>query len=562
MRPPLVSLLSTVLLLAGTPAGAAAVASRPSQEELRRLVEEARHPELRWPDLRDVAPAVQRLYLGRQWVPLWFAGDTLTGPARAMLRVLDEAANRGLDPLDYDAPWLEVQLARGPMPDPGLAARVELALTVASARYALALRRGRIRPEAVHATYRVPPDSFDVTLTLTTLAVSSEPHDVLRALEPPFIHYWLLMASLVRYRALARDSALVVLPPMPRRLRPGEPYAGVPTLRRLLRLLGDYRDSTGVPILDTLYSGEVVEALKRFQMRQGFTPDGVIGDSTRGRLQTPFVQRIRQMELTLERWRWMPRTFPAPPIIVNIPAFRLYAFRTTALDETTMLAMNVVVGTAFKTETPVFAANLEYLTFSPYWDVTPTIALNEIKPAALRNPEFLTRNRYELVEQGEPVAPWPENIARIGEGVRVRQTPGVHNALGAVKFIMPNDYQVYLHDTPSKALFERTRRDASHGCIRLGDPFALAQFLLRDQPEWTDEAIRTAMRAEAPTTVRLRQPVPVHITYATAVARENGDVFFYPDIYGHDRTLDQLLRKGYPYGRERRPEVPPAGGTR
>jgi murein L,D-transpeptidase YcbB/YkuD len=356
-----------------------------------------------------------------------------------------------------------------------------------------------------------------------------------------------MMAALVRYRELAQDSTLVAIPPMPRRLRPGEPYTGVPALRRLLQVLGDYRDSLAAPILDTLYSGEVVEAVKRFQMRQGFTPDGVIGDSTRIRLSRPFEQRIRQMELTLERWRWMPRQFSAPPIIVNIPAFRLYAFSSLDLDERTTLAMNVVVGTAFKTETPVFADELEYLIFAPYWDVTPAIALKEIKPEALKNPEFLVRNRYELVEGGEPVPPWPENIARIGAGVRVRQTPGPHNALGVVKFIMPNDFQVYLHDTPSKALFDRTRRDASHGCIRLGDPFALAKFLLRDQPEWTDDRIRGAMNAGEPTPVRFRNKVPVYIIYATALAVANGDVFFYPDIYGHDRTLDRLLKQGYPY---------------
>ena len=540
-------LLCGLLIAAVAPAPVAA--ARPSQEALQRLLGEARHPDLRWPDIRDVAGDLSRLYTSRQWVPLWFAGDTLTAPAWALLQVLDQAANRGLNPLDYDAPWLETQLNRSAVPGDSLAARLELALSVAAARYATALRLGRVNPAAVHATFRIstPADSFDVTRTLTSLAVTPYPNEVLRGLEPPFLHYYLLMAALVRYRELSRDSALVVLPPMPARLRPGDLYAGVPTLRRLLRLLGDYRDSTAAPILDTVYAGAVLEGVKRFQMRQGFAPDGVIGDSTRGRLQQPFAQRIRQMELSLERWRWMPRSFSAPPIIVNIPAFRLYAFRTLRLDEADMLAMNVVVGTAFKTETPVFAADLEYLIFSPYWDVTPAIALNEIKPAALRNPEFLTRNRYELVEQGEPIAPWPENVARIGQGVRVRQTPGAHNALGRVKFIMPNDYQVYLHDTPSKALFERTRRDASHGCIRLGDPFALAKFLLRDQPEWTDEAIRAAMAAEEPTTVRFRERIPVHITYATAVARQNGDVFFYPDIYGHDRTLEALLRKGYPY---------------
>ena len=240
MRSRLITL--AVLLLA--PAPAAALALRPGQGVLQRLVEEARHPDLRWPDLRDVAPDLARLYGARQWLPLWFAQDTLTAPARALIRVLDEAANRGLDPLDYDAPWLETQLGRGLGADSDLAARVEVALTVAAARFATALRRGRIRPEAVHATFRVPVDSFDVTLALTILAVSPSPNDVLRALEPPFLHYWLLMASLVRYRELARDSALVELPPMPRRLRPGDAYAGVPTLRRLLRLLGDYRDST------------------------------------------------------------------------------------------------------------------------------------------------------------------------------------------------------------------------------------------------------------------------------------------------------------------------------
>lgn len=517
--------------------------------ELERLVATSRHPDLRWGDFGDVRPQLAELYQRRSWTPLWLGGGGYSLPARALLRVLGEAANRGLDPGDYDAGWLE---AEGALLQPGDAerqARVELGLTIAAARFATALRRGRVSPRAVHATYQLPADSFDLPATVVALAGSTRPNDLLQRLEPPFVHYWLLMAALVRYRELARDSSLVVLPPMPRMLRPGEVYTGVPALRRLLRLLGDFRDSTPAPVPDTLYAGPLVEAVQRFQMRQGFTPDGVIGDSTRARMEHPFELRIRQMELALERWRWMPRRFEAPPIIVNIPAFRLYAFGDPDLSEREMLAMNVVVGTAFKTETPVFFGNLEYLVFSPYWDVTPTIARNEIKPAALRDPEFLTRNRYELVQGGEPIQPWLENIQRIGEGVRVRQTPGPHNALGAVKFIMPNDYQIYLHDTPAKALFERTRRDASHGCIRLSDPLGLAKFLLRDQIDWTEARIRAAAAGGVPATVRLRRRIPVMITYATAVARQNGDVFFYQDIYGHDRTLDRLLRKGYPYPR-------------
>ena len=526
----------------------------PATRPLQQLVESARHPDLRWPDISDVQGDLERLYAGRDWAPLWFVDDTLSRPARALIQVLAEAGNRGLNPEDYDAPWLVAQAARSAPPDSVQAARVELALSVAASRFSLALRFGRISPAAVHVVFHLPPDSLDVVTALLALAKSEEPNRLLNALEPPFIHYWLLMAALVRYRELARDSNAVALPPMPKRLRPGESYAGVPALRRLLQHLGDDRDSIAPDPSDTLYAGPAVDAVKRFQMRQGFPPDGVVGDSTRVRLEHPFEQRIRQMELTLERWRWMPRHFNVPPIIVNIPAFRLYAFSTFDLDERSMLAMNVVVGTAFKTETPVFADELEYLIFAPYWEVTPTIAVKEVKPAALKDPESLTRNRYELVENGDVVPPWPENIERIGHGVRVRQTPGPHNALGLVKFIMPNDFQVYLHDTPSKALFDRTRRDASHGCIRLGDPFALAKFLLRDQPDWTDDRIRAAMNAGEPTTVRFRTPIPVFITYATAVASREGEVFFYPDIYGHDRLLDKLLKRGYPYPK---PVAPP-----
>jgi L,D-transpeptidase YcbB len=548
MRHPPLSLLLGVLAVLGP--HVAAPAAQESGPELEALVTSGRHPNLRWPDFSDVRADLEQVYAGRDWRLLWFAGDTLTTSARALLRVLAEADNRGLDPGDYDAGWLAAEANR-PLEsgDSTREARVDVGLSIAAARFALALRRGRVSPDSVHATLKLPVESFALDSTIVQLAGSDRPNDLLTALEPHLVHYYLLMGALVRYRKLARDSALVALPPMPRRLRPGDSYVGLPTLRRLLRLLGDERDSLPVPILDTLYAGPVVDAVKRFQLRQGFTPDGVIGDSTRARMQHPFEKRIRQIELTLERFRWMPRHFSAPPIIVNIPAFRLYAFSTMQSQESSLLRMNVVVGQAFKTETPVFAADMTYLIFAPYWDVTPTIALTEIKPEALKNPQFLDRNHYELVRGNEVLAPWPENIEQIGQGVRVRQTPGPHNALGGVKFLLPNDYQVYLHDTPSKSLFEHSRRDASHGCIRLEDPLALARLVLRDQPEWTEEKIREAMKGDQSLRVDLTHPIPVFIVYGTAIARENGDVYFYSDIYGHDRTLDRLLKKGYPYPR-------------
>jgi len=533
-----------IIFLAGViPAAPLAAQDTP----IRDLLAAERHPDIRWPDIRDVAPDLRRLYAARGWTPLWFDGETATLSARAMVKVLGEAGVRGLDPEDYQATSLRAELARRHDPGPFIRDRADLALSVAAARFALALRRGRIDPESVHATFRLPVEPFDLAATVDSLSRSSQPNGILRRLEPSVLHYWLLIAALVRYQQLARDSADYILPPLPRRLEPGQGYAGVSTLRRLLRLLRDDQDSTLPPTPDSVYTGTLVEAVRRFQIRHGLTPDGVIGDSTRVRLQRPFDARIRQIELTLERSRWMPRHYSAPPLFVNVPAFRLYAFTGMQSNENTLLRMDIVVGKAFKSETPLFAANLEYLVFSPYWDVPPEIAAEEVRPEAEKDPEYLARNRYELVHNGDVVPPWPENIDAIGDGIRVRQTPGPHNALGGVKFVMPNDFQVYLHDTPTKDLFDRSRRDASHGCIRVSDPVALARFLLRDQPGWTEEKIREAMNAGEPVRVNLRTPVPVFIVYATAIARENGDVYFYPDVYGHDAALTRALAGGYPY---------------
>jgi len=536
--------MHTILSLLGAALLGASLPRHAPPPEIRALITVGIDADLRWPNLTDVQPDLARLYASRDWAPFWFRDDTLVTSARLLVEALQEATVRGLDPEDYDAGWLAGQAEAG---DTAMLGRTDVALSVAAARFALALRHGRVSPASADSGFRLPVDPFDLRGTLEALAASESPNEVLKQLEPPFLQYWLLISALSHYRQLALNYALLPLPPMPAQLPPGRTYAGVNALRQLLWVLGDYRDSLPLPYLDSHYTGPLVTAVQRFQVRQGLTPDGVIGPLTRERLNRPFEQRMRQIELSLERWRWMPRSFAVPPVIVNIPAFRLYAFRTTDLDEQTMLAMNVVVGTAFATETPVFAARLEYLIFSPYWEVPTSIALAEIRPEALTDPRFLSRNRYELAENGARVPPWQSNTRRIGEGVSVLQTPGPHNALGLVKFILPNDYYIYLHDTPKKALFERTRRDASHGCIRVADAFALSRFLLRDQPNWTDERILAAMNAGAPLKVPLKTPVPIIIAYATAEAHLDGELFFYADIYGHDQSLDQILRQGYPY---------------
>jgi murein L,D-transpeptidase YcbB/YkuD len=511
-----------------------------------------RHPDMRWPVLTDVAARADTLYQATGLRPLWLdpAGRP-TRSARALAASLRWAEVRGLDPADFDGEALHAAAESGLDGTPEAAARFDVMLTLDALRFARALNVGRVSPRAAHAELELTADPADLRAVVEELTRTEATDSVLNALEPPHFGYQRLKGALARYRLLARDSGLVPLPTVPAPLRPGERYAGAASLRRLLRALDDLPDSMPVPdaAADTLYDATLVRGVTAFQRRNGLAADGVLGKGTAARLDRPFAERLRQVELTLERWRWMPRTFESPPIVVNLPGFRLYAFADSGGRVQPVLTMNVVVGKAFKSETPVFAARMTYLVFSPYWEVPKSIEVKEIRPAATRNPGYLARNRMELVRGGTVVPATSANIAAIGGAVHVRQLPGDANSLGRVKFMLPNAHAVYLHDTPSKGLFENPRRDYSHGCVRLQDPPALARFVLRDQPEWTPERIAEAMTADRPVTVNLARRIPVLLLYGTAVATESGEVFFYNDIYGHDRALDQQLRRGFPYPR-------------
>lgn len=527
-----------------------------TREALRSFVQSARHPDLRWPAFPEFRSEIERLYTRAAWQPLWLRGARPTESALQLIARLAAADSLGLEPADYDAEWLD-QLARGFLaahraPETGELVRFDLGLSVAAVRFVSALHRGRVSPHVVNAQLFIPRASLPVEMAVDSLRDGKLQGLVLEHIQPRLLHYQLLKNGLARFRVLALDTSLVPLPAMPRVVKPGMRLLAASRLRHLLEATGDL--DPGVPqgpAGDALYSADLVAGVKKFQVRQGFDPDGVIGPATTARLNRPFEQRVRQIELALERFRWLPVSFSGPPIIVNIPAFRLYAFRGPTDREDQMLAMDVVVGGAFHKNTPVFAAEMKYLIFRPYWEVPMSIMEAELGPKALRDPEFLERERMVLVsseyERAPAVPASSENLARIGKDLRVRQLPGPQNALGLVKFVLPNAYDVYLHDTAATGLFAQTRRDFSHGCIRLSDPVALAAHVLSDQPEWTVERIRAAMEGEDNMRVNLSRPVPVCIVYATAIARETGQVYFYPDIYSLDMELDGLLRQGYPY---------------
>jgi murein L,D-transpeptidase YcbB/YkuD len=266
-------------------------------------------------------------------------------------------------------------------------------------------------------------------------------------------------------------------------------------------------------------------------------------------------KRIKQIEFTLERWRWIPADLGTRFIAVNIPAFELYAFDLSVSRENPKLTMPVVVGKAFRHETPVFGGKLDHLVFRPYWNVPPGILRSETLPKLRRNPGALKSDRLEIVAANAPDAPattYPataENLARVASGsLRIRQLPGPKNALGLVKFMFPNQYNVYLHDTPTQSAFEKERRDLSHGCVRVGDPLGLAEFVLENHPQWTRAAIDSAMRhGRDSRRINLDKTIGVYILYGTAVAQPDGSVNFYSDIYKYDAALEKALAKGYPY---------------
>jgi len=357
-------------------------------------------------------------------------------------------------------------------------ADTDLKITGAAIRFLSDLHFGRVDPRKAGFDFGIARHALDYPQILKELASTSDITPVLASVEPPFEHYRLLKQALARYRSLSVGQA----------------------------------------------------AATRAELRN-----------------VPYDERIRQIELTLERWRWLPE-FNTPPILVNIPQFRLFAFQSTRDLRAEILQMDVIVGRTFpKLQTPVFAADLKYVVFRPYWDIPSSIMKKEMLPELRRSVDFAKKQHLEIVDgqsDEAPVLPFtPGNLDRLEAGqLRLRQQPGNDNALGLIKFMLPNSYNVYLHSTPAHHLFARSRRAFSHGCIRVSDPVALAAQVLRNAGgSWTPEAITAAMNGTETFRVNLKTPIRVMIVYATALAQEDGSILFFDDVYGHDRKLEKLL---------------------
>jgi murein L,D-transpeptidase YcbB/YkuD len=467
-----------------------------------------------------------------------------------MMQLFQDAWKKGLEPEDYDASRWEAR--RQALQRPGAdAAAFDVALTVNVMRYVSDLRIGRINPQHVKFGLSVEQKKYDLAQFMRDrLLPAADPVAMLASVEPPFGGYQRAEAALVRYVELSRrDGEKLPVPVKP--VESGQPYAGLAQLARFLRLVGDLPQELREASTSQVYGGELVEGVKRFQRRHGLDDDGRLGPATVKELNVPLSDRVHQLQLTLERWRWLPSEFSAPPIIVNIPDFRLRALDGNAVA----MDMRVVVGRAMRTETPVFSRDMTYVVFRPYWVVPPGIMRRQILPAIQRDRDYIPKNRYEITNPNGTLVTSgtvsDEVLAQLRAGrLMVRQKPGPTNALGLVKLMFPNEHHVYLHSTPATELFARTRRDFSAGCIRVERPDELTAWALRNNPGWTLARVQQAMQSgRDDVTVKLARPTPVFIVYGTAIAYPDDELHFYSDLYGHDTRLTEALLKKYPPAR-------------
>ena len=484
--------------------------------------------------------------------PLWIEHGCPTTEAVQAVAILEAAAEEGLSPQKYSAAALARVLQAAQEGDglpPAAAMRFDEDLTAAMTAYLADLHFGQVDPRRIQENFTArAPDSFDPASHLRWALMDKRLPEAVREAAPRFPLYADLRRALAQYREMAADPVFselwrTLLPPLPdRKLEIGEPYVGLGLIILRLIALGDLPGDT--PLTER-FEGHIVKGIMDFQTRHGLAPDGVIGRRTFAELNVSPSARVRQIELSMERLRWTPLLHAPRMIAVNIPEHVLQAYEVRDGAPQVQTTMRVIIGSALDTRTPLFDGQMRFIEFSPYWNVPLSIARSEVVPKILRDPSYFARQGFEFVAaDGRVVTSLSmEDLEAVRQGrMRIRQRPGPKNALGDIKFIFPNKDSIFLHHTPSTNLFDKQRRDLSHGCIRVEDPVGLAKFVLQYDPVWGEERIREAMSSGVSSTLRLREPVQVVLAYNTVQVKD-GRVHFFADIYGQDKLLDQALHR-------------------
>ncbi|HEY3221606.1 MAG TPA: L,D-transpeptidase family protein [Gemmatimonadales bacterium] len=495
--------------------------------------------------------ALPSFYERRLYRPAWSDERGPTRLADDLIDALRRADLEGLRSEDYHLAGIEAVLAavradakRGPAlaPPPDRWAELDLLLTDAFLVYGAHLLAGRVNPETLRPEWVSNRRTADIAVVLEAALASGNIAGALEALDPPEVGYRRLREALARYRAVAATGGWSAIPDGST-LRAGDRGAAVTALRERLRLedglVGEAENQDA-----DLFDVGLEQALETFQRRHGLTADGVVSIATRAELNVPAERRVEQLELNLERWRWLPKDLGRRHIIVNIAAFELEVMD----GDSVVMSMRVVVGRPFD-RTPVLSETMRYLVLNPYWHVPSNIATTELLPKLKRDPSYLARyklrvfpnSRLDAQEVDPATVDW-STITAAHFPFLLRQDPGPRNALGRIKFMFLNKYHVYLHDTPARPLFEETQRDFSHGCIRIQHPIELAVYLLRNDPRWDRGALLAALDDAEDRSVPLPEPMPIHLLYWTAWADADGTIQFRRDIHDRDAPLFTALR--------------------
>ena len=475
---------------------------------------------------------INQVYQNAHFQPIWFSSNRSEKNLQDLQNLLSNAPKDALNPANYDFDRLKDMIS-SQSADSNATAGYDVALTASLIRYLHDLRHGQIDPRDIqYPLHSTPKPPLDVAGLLKQHLEAQTLNEIAAQFEPKSQQYQRLKQILNSSQADLTQTAPEAFK-FSKELRPGEKNPQVPQLRQRLQTMSalDNKPATD----NTLYDTDLVAAVKMLQKQQGLKANGVIGPATAALFKPSSREKIAQIELAMERARWIPDTGEGPMIVVNIPAFELWAFNSA--DDTKPLNMKVVVGKYPDNQTPLLWEDMKYLEFMPYWNIPKSIFEKEIRPKAANNAGYLASKDIELIQH--------QNSDERGGGsyIRARQRPGKQNPLGRVKFVFPNTADVYLHDTPGRSAFNRPRRDLSHGCVRVAEPEQLAAFVLGDQEGWDKESIKQAMSAPKTRHVTLKRSVPVLFYYATAFVDHENHLRFYPDVYGQDEQLKKALSK-------------------
>ncbi|MFC6998009.1 L,D-transpeptidase family protein [Rufibacter roseus] len=500
-------------------------------------------------EYRQHLPLVEKFYQSRRYQLAWFRNGKLVSHADKLIEAIEHARKEGLNPKDYRVKNIrEAYRAFESMSqvDPRkekTQQELDVALTASYFNYASDFYKGTVDPHSTSAIeWEIRKNKIKLDKALTEILAQKDSTHPFYEFEALHQGYQKLREALVRYRQIKEQGGWSEVKGQDI-VKPNDTAQVVVEVRK--RLLPQQT----VQEQDTafwVYDLQVETAVKDFQKRHGLTVDGILGPQTYGALNVSVDERIDQILLNMERWRWLPKDLDADNsqnryVMVNIPGFRVSVYE----DGKEALRMKAVVGKTMHA-TPIFSHQIQYLMFSPYWNVPNSIVEEEIAPKLQRNRNWLSSQNMEMVNTFGPNARripvsrvnW-YTMTRHNFKYRIRQRPGPNNALGRVKFMFPNEYAVYLHDTPADHLFSEAGRDFSHGCVRVERPAELATYLLQEKPGWNRNRVENAMNASTQQRVDLPENVPVYLVYFTAWVEDDGTVHFRDDIYGHDKALAQ-----------------------